>query len=182
MPGYIPSSPPINDGLTKTDDGWLYRSLCQVDGFTGEVEIRTHSKHPEYGTFGIDVFDPRTLTWRMVYSLRAEEIPHIPVLEESALPVITNVAQMLWSIASAVFKQSRERGQEIDLETDLAREAAQHAVMEDRLTAASAMWTEQGVTQDDFVLSPSPEATRLAAEYEASLSEGDEDDENGEPA
>lgn len=131
-----------------TEDGYLARGLCLVDGFPAEITLDVDTHRQKYSRFDIRMFDAVRLEWGTLYTLKAEEVGRMPILGNDAETIVelNRVADLLWQAANAIAITARLRQEVIDTNDHVrdaltldaarsARDAATRPAVEEELDA-----------------------------------------------
>lgn len=131
-----------------TEDGYLARGLCLVDGFPAEVTLDVDTHRQKYSRFDIRMFDAVRLEWGTIYTLKSEEVGRLPILGNDAETIteLNRVADLLWQAANVVAYTARVRQEALDTNDHVrdaltleaaraARDAAARPAVEDELDA-----------------------------------------------
>lgn len=99
-----------------TEDGYLARGLCLVDGFPAEVTLNVDTHRQKYSQFHIRMFDAVRLEWGTIYTLQSEEVGRLPILGNDAETIVelNRVAELLWQAANVVAVTARTRQEVLD--------------------------------------------------------------------
>ena len=174
----INERPNITSAIS-TDDGYMVRTLCLVDGFPAEVEIEIDTHRQKYSRFHLSLYDPVEVRWKHIADLKSQEVGRMPILhdEPETIVELNRVAGILWDMANLVVRTGRERQEEIEAADYVRNRMALQAALDRRIVIRPDQVPENRAAAKAFALAndgqPYPHSLR---EDPDRLASGDHDD------
>lgn len=166
----INERPNITSAIS-TDDGYMVRTLCLVDGFPAEVEIEIDTHRQKYSRFHLSLYDPVEVRWKHIADLKSQEVGRMPILhdEPETIVELNRVAGILWDMASLIVRTGRERQEEIEAADYVRNRMALQAALDRRIVIRPDQIAENRAAAKAFALANDGQP------YQHSLREEDPD-------